>query len=86
MSVVTSEVNLLELAAEHQSVRRVFEGHGLAWLLDSTNPGQGAHFLQDAAAISGLAPADLQSEIDQAIENAVSRPMTRRLLWREPGP
>ncbi len=84
MSAVTSDMNLLELAAEYPSVRKVFERHGVSWLVDLTDPGQHAHLLDETAAICGLTAAELQAELNQAIDKIAPPPMTRRLLWREP--
>ncbi len=86
MRATSSDGNLLELAAEYPSIRKVFERHGVSWLVDTTNPDRSVHLLEEAAAISGLTPAELQAELNQAIANVVARPMTRRLLWRELGP
>ncbi len=84
MSAITSDRNWLELTAEYPSVRKVFERHGVSWLVDITDPGRSAHLLEEAAAISGVSPAEFQAEVDQAIAQIAPRPMTRRLLWREP--
>ncbi len=84
MSAIALDRNVLELAAEYPSVRRVFERHGVSWLVDVADPRRSSDLLEEAAAICGLTPAEFQFELNQAIENVVPRPVTRRLLWREP--
>ncbi len=86
MNVGARDVNLLEVAAQHQPVRRVFERHGVGWLLDVTDLDHSGRLVEDAAAISGVPPAELRAELDRALEKIVPREVTRRLVWREPCP
>ncbi len=83
MSAKTSEIDLLELAARHQSIRSVFERHGVSWLLDVTNPVPSAQILEKAGLICGVPPAELTAEVNQAIAETAPRAMTRRFPWRE---
>ncbi len=85
MRTGTEKANLLDLAEQNPAVRSVFERHGISWLLDTADGDEDGQFIENAAAISGLSPAELQIQVQQAIERTAARPMTRRLIWRDAG-
>ncbi len=58
----------LDHCQDYSELERIFEKHGVAWLLDLTDPLQCDRLVQDAAAICGLKPDELRAELSQAMQ------------------
>ncbi len=82
MNGTTWEAKVLQAATEDQAVRNVLERHGVAWLADTDDSVTSGQLLEQAAAISGVAPAELERELQQAIEHVAIGSMMRQLSVR----
>ncbi len=78
MNGITPETDWLDQCEKHPELDRIFEKHGVSWLLDLSGTVQCDRLVEDATAICGLKPGELRAELSEALHTPPPR-MVRRI-------